>query len=386
MWIELPDELIEATAEINTPMNPLILSIEQLFYSMYRGNNIVYGSENVLDHFQNHKLTSVTTKHIISWIKKMYIYVYEYSDEVTWKIVISSSAKKITRKEKTFTVPLIFFLDYRPVKLLTENESDANLFKNIFNQISTKKKLSTNYTIKFDNDSYHGSNASSKIKSLAENDQMMLAFVDTDCDFEGDSCKSTYTGANTSYKKFKDSKIIHLHAPNVREKENLIPPNMYLAVMNEESKLLKILKEHFLIDENIIKYFDIKDGIKYKKVRGSKWYETYKDLINKCRDEGIFDTPPKGCEKEDEYTCIKGIGANACDVVNRVILDRSVHIDTAINKNSIAKSKKEEIERCRENIFQDLPDYLMREWEDIFGLLFSWGCCLSDELIPCYEM
>lgn len=57
--------------------------------------------------------------------------------------------------------------------------------------------------------------------------------------------------------------MILLQSLDAREKENLFPPYMYIALCEEKAQFLSVI-DKLIEDENIIKYFDIKDGIKYK--------------------------------------------------------------------------------------------------------------------------
>ena len=47
----------------------------------------------------------------------------------------------------------------------------------------------------------------------------------------------------------------------VREKENLFPPSAYMLLCEEKMTFLMVLNQ-FIEDEKVIKYFDIKDGVK----------------------------------------------------------------------------------------------------------------------------
>lgn len=103
-----------------------------------------------------------------------------------------------------------------------------------------------------------------------------------------------------------------------REKENLFPPSVYLLLCQECTDLLTTLNK-FIDNEKIIKYFDIKDGVKYKKYKICGWKQYYKSVIEEFEKTGAYRLPIEG-DDLDKFICIKGIGDKMCDIACQALL------------------------------------------------------------------
>lgn len=206
--------------------------------------------------------------------------------------------------------------------------------------------------------------------------------MDSDREWQGAKAGDTFRCANTAYKKVKKNHMINMYELGVREKENLMSPSMYLLVSNRNTKLLEILNEEIL-DEKIIKYFDIKDGIKYKRRKNVDWVAHYNKILDKAVLRGIYSEPSEEDPKKDEHLCIEGIGADLSDLARKVLLEDDMSIEL-MKQYGIYDDKIQLIFLKKEYIVDELPNYLKNEWEDISDLLFSWGCCISSSKLPIY--
>ena len=385
MWIELPDEIIENIKEITNPLDKSIIIIDTLFTSMIKCQHIIFGSETLLKYLERCDLISPTNRKFIQWIRQQYIYVYECYEILPYKINVILQGDTIKRVGDIFYVPLKFLYEVRETKLLSENENDALLFLNIFSHVNKVKKLSSNFSIRFENDSFHGGNAPSKLNQAIIEERIMICLIDSDKLYVNGKHGDTYRGANDVYKKIKNNHVIHMKELNVREKENLIPPRLYLCITENCKVLLEIL-DGFIDNENIMKFFDLKDGDKFKNTTDENWLSNYQEIFDKCIEKEIYIEPPEDMEGRESYLCIKGIGAKLCDLVNAMILDPSEKYLDYMEQHSVDENKKMLINDFRDKVMDVLPEYLKKEWEEIFNLLFSWGCCLSKDILPTYGL
>lgn len=383
MWIELSDKLAEDITKVKSPMDKSIMVINTLFDSMLKGQHIVFASRELLSYFENHDFISPSNKGFISWIKQKYIYVYECHDIIDFKLIVTSTTSSVKRKDSIFEVPLSYFYEVRETKLLTENENDARLFISIFNIIRKQKRLSTLYDIKVDNASCHGANAASKILQSNSENRITLCILDSDREMKGSARGSTYKGANNAYKEVKKSKVIHLSELGVREKENLMSPNMYLMITDNHKRLLEIL-EGEIENSKIIMFFDIKDGIKYKKYKIHGWVEYYQSVIDKFIAAGIYNIPQDETEATDDFLCLEGIGDKMCDDVCIILLGEEEISEATMEKMCLSEERKSNIRLKRKHILEIIPDYLVCEWVKIYSIMFSWGCCISESNLPTY--
>ncbi len=382
MWIELEDEIFSDIENIIDPFDKKIRALNTLFDSMWRCQHIVFANYVQLMKVAKHPLISQTNQKFVKWIIEKYIYVYECSEMIKCKIYVSAYEIDTYRCEKGYHISIYRCTDIKEAKLLTENETDGNFFKRIYNYIANEKNTDAIYNIKFENDAFHGSNASSKIQEIVKEDRIMLCIVDSDKDYKDGKSGSTFNSANANVRKCNKKHIIMLYELNAREKENLISPEMYLCFI--EDKLLELINNEFK-DENILLYFDIKDGITYKRklVPDIRWNNYYNELINKCEEKNICNLEAK--VEKDIY--IHGIGGSICEKVSSVFLsiDEGETMENII-KASLDKDKKNKIIKNKKMIINNIPPCIKKEWNALYELLFTWGCCLSEKKLPFYQI
>lgn len=384
MWIEIPDENEEYLCSINNAMCRASLAINALIESMLKGQHIVYASRKLLDTIEKLDYINPSNKAFICWIKQKYIYLYSCRDIVEYKIEVTTSADTISVIENTYVVPLNYFFDFRETKLLTENESDGSFFENIYYFIKQDKRTSDMYSVKFENDSCHGANVASKIVQTAKDNRIAICLLDSDREMKGAATGATYKGANKSFNKVKRNHILLLKGLVSREKENLFPPSAYMLLCEEKKGLLAVLNQ-FIKEEKIIRYFDLKDGVKFKKYKIEGWGQYYKTLIDELINAGVYKVPEPEEMKED-FVCLEGIGDKVCDIVCQVLLEEEMISEEVLDRRGVSEDTKEKVREIRQAVKNILPEYMYIEWEQIHNLLFSWGCCISEKKLPNYQM
>lgn len=385
MWIEIPDEIEEYLFNIDDAMSKSSLAINALLESMLKGQHIIYATRELLDKISKLPYINPSNKAFICWIKQQYIYLYGCRDIVEYKIRVTTDADVISVIENIYKVPLDYFYDFRESKLLTENESDGKFFVDIYDFIRKNKKIGDYYSVRFENDSCHGANVSSKIAQNAKENRIAICILDSDREMEGSKVGPTYKGAKNSFNRVKNNHIMHLKALDVREKENLFPPNAYMLLCEEKMPFLRVLHQ-FIEEEKIIKYFDIKDGVKYKKYKINGWEQYYKAVIERLIQEGIYKLPQQEEEDKDNFICIEGVGERICDVVCKVLLEEEIKSEEILDKRGMTEDRKQDVRKMRKSLKDILPQYIYAEWEQIHKLLFSWGCCISESKLPNYQM
>lgn len=385
MWIEIPDEIEEYLYNIDDAMSKSSLAINALLESMLKGQHIVYATRRLLDIISKLPYINPSNKAFICWIKQQYIYLYGCRDIVEYKIRVTTDEESISVNDNIYIVPLDYFFDFRESKLLTENEADGEFFVDIYDFIRKNKKVGDFYSIRFENDSCHGANVASKIIQNAKENRIAICILDSDREMKDSKVGSTYKGANKSFNKVKDNHIMLLKALDVREKENLFPPSAYMLLCEEKIAFLMVLHQ-FVEEEKIIKYFDIKDGIKYKKYKINGWEQYYKAVIDEMTRVGLYKLPQQEKEDNDDFICIEGIGEKICNVLCKVLLEEEIASEEILYSRGITEDKKQKVREVRKSLKDILPPYMYTEWEQIHKLLFSWGCCISENKLPNYQM
>lgn len=383
MWIELPDEIENYICNISNSVCKASLAINNLLNSMIAGKHIVYLSRNLIDKLLDLEYIDRRNKDYYKWVKQHYISIYAISDIIEYSVKIVVDSDRVVLNGKCYQVPLEYFADCRETKLLTENETDGMFFVNIYHYIINHKNEW--HTIKFENDSCHGSNVVSKIKQVADEKRFAICILDSDRDMKGSKIGDTYKGAKNVLKNKKNNYLVCLEDLKVREKENLFPPSIYKLFCEEKKDFLEVLTQ-FENDEKLVGFFDIKDGIKYKKYKIKGWEEYYEIVINSLQEKKIYKLPKSKDKYNGDFVCIEGIGDKLCDRIVNFMLENKCLLCGQNNKTVISKSNIKIIrEKYKGRKF--LPKYMLMEWKRISSLLFTFGCCINiDKKKPIYEI
>ena len=351
MLIEIPDNLEKYLLGLSDPFSEEALALNTLFDSMIKNHHIVFASLQMLETIGALPIIHHTNKYYIEWLISKRVTIYSCIQYIKKRIVITNE-NRIVNKGDYYCVPLRLLVNLRETKFLTEHESDGLFYQFIFVNVMREKGLSQVFSLSLENDSCHGSNVGAKIEQSASDEKMAFCLLDSDKDFPNDSYGSTYKGALRKFKKLRKTHVIGLEVLEVREKENLLPPKWYLNLeLDEQKKHMLNVLNNYIDKKSIYGYFDLKDGIKAKRISESKWLDYFSSVVDELNILEIYDED----NVDDDYVLLEGLGDKKCT---------------------------EAIEKCRDEKYTDLPNYLIKEWNRIFFHLFSWGCALSQEYRP----
>lgn len=392
MWIEIQDNIQNELNMVHDCLSRKSIIINNILKSMLEGKHIVYISRELINKLLTMEIIDQTNKNYLKWIKEKYVELYSLRDRITPKIIITDKVSEIKvdyfnssdGERTTYTVPLDWFFCVNATKFLTENESDYHLFLSISTYINSLEKIDRIININLDNDSCHGANVASKLKSTVK-ENIVLCMLDSDKDMENSRCGDTYKAANNQYKKLKYNSIVHLCSLISREKENLFPPDFYMQICSDKEavKVLRVLNK-FKEKKEIIRYFDIKDGIKSKKNKDKKWNNYYKEVVLELENRNILKKSIS--DVEDDFVCISGIGEKICDKLCIILFDKIDKVNRELTNCQVSLENKARIMEIREEITKNLPKYIYEEWKQIYTYLFSWGCCINKQYQPYYTM
>lgn len=382
MFIEIEEEIF-TEIEKKSCDDIIIVALEGLFDSMYKGMHIVYASpQNLIKLSSNMKL-SERIRNFIKWITREYIWIYSCEDKIKTKLIISKNKSKVEyiKDKGIIYLPIGKVFTINATKLLTEHTSDAVLFKRITTHVLNIKELNSFFSIYFEDDSYYGGNGPDKINQIQNTNRIVLCIVDSDKDYQDGKNGDTYSIVNKAVKNAKEYIPIELYTLGVREKENLFSASIYKEFKN--LLLIEIIDEKFSNDMNLIRFFDIKEGIAYKYLvqKDEKWDFYYNALLEECKKRGIEFNPIIN-EKTPKYL-LPGIGGKLCDKVAEVLLTTD-DVNAVIEKHftDMSLEKRNLLVENRNDILNRLPICLRTEWDRITEYLFSWGCALNCNRLP----
>lgn len=161
-------------------------------------------------------------------------------------------------------VPFSFFVDSgfcQKSCVIVEDENDYGFYEHILKWFIAGR----GYNYNFKCIQGGGTNMGRTISTTLENENIAVAFVDTDIRFPGERIKvnSTCYNCQQAASAVESSSVFHLHVLNLHEIENILPFDIIIGLdWNQED----IKHFQYLIDAdengNIMRFFDIKKGIK----------------------------------------------------------------------------------------------------------------------------
>ena len=328
---------------------------------MVEKNHLVYLDRSSIDRLMSYEFVEYNNKILLQWLKNNYLDISAIRAKVKTKVVITTNIEK--KESSIFYLSVIKENKFLKTKLLTENESDCEFYLKIYNFLNSDSKFS----VKIENDSFHGGNVGAAIKVVNKDKYFVLCIADSDKQYQdsenGDTCKK----AATTVLNLNNSPIpLDLYVAKVREKENLFPFKEYLKFCNPNVKLwVKAILT--VADEEMLRYVDIKDGLVLEKdgvliKHDKKWKSVYGNLIKYCQDRKLFSSIN---DKGHNYTGVNGIGKD---------------ILTTASESFFNKAKYKNLDGSTKivKIFGD-QIFILDEWKELAKKIFDYGCCLSEK-------
>ncbi len=382
MFIELEDDLFDGIEKINDAYDERIQAIDHLFEAMNSGKHIVYAKYSNLQKVYRQETFGKRTREYVKWISDKYVQIYSCRDMVDGLITLSykyDSVKRIERGDKTvFCLPIDMCVNITETKLLTEDDADGIFYIQMAKYVLSQKIGNSIFSLCLENDSYYGSHSEPKIDLIVKSRKIALCICDTDKDYPEDSIGGTCKNVRKAFNKAKKEIAIDLLELPVREKENLFTAEVYSFF--SDKKLVHVLAEKYSENRVISDFFDIKEGVKYKRIlnRSEMWDHFYRDIVKTCEERGFCDLSLTERDGEEKY--IDGIGSKLCDVVADVLFAKNkTKLKTAL---SFSNAKVDETFNSIDRILSRIPEYVYKYWETICKKMFTWGCCLNDVAFP----
>ncbi len=352
--------------------------INDALHSVLHYHHIVYTTIQSIDILLKHGKTDNSNKHILRWMKNYIQNLNSIKNKV--QIIIEPTFNISCIKDKAdnskptkFVINIMDLDEFKESVLISENATDFEFYKYIYHWFNGNSF----YDLSISNIPSNGANADAIIISCNQEKKFSLCIVDSDKDFEKGPFGNTYHNAADGDRKRANQNIpFHLHPLKVREKENLFPFNEYLKVENMEKKTQKLVS--LLASEQnqeLLRYYDMKDGIKKKKMNSKKldarWGTLYMPFIEKCKVKGLCeeDNPCVDCEIESCKGCKNEDSKYIWGIGDKLL---------AAASEDFFKRYPKKINNMTEidNIFNN-QKFIIDMWDEIAKLLFSFGCSIS---------
>lgn len=413
-----------------------ISCIENIALSMKEQKHIVFSDYKILHKLVTTEELSRRSRSVFNSVLKRWSSISGLEKILNGKILVVYGEDRIKRVDSEnqviYRVPLQYFNDTEkllPLHIIGEDENDCNIYEDIAKRYIRDNNLGISINTRW----VHGGGnrtGSNYQRELTEYNKICLAIVDSDKEHESCNIGNTAKGIKDVYDINKETCITDIHILKVREKENLIPPNLYnMCSKSSNSKSdMKILSHIF--NNNLLHklyyYSDIKDGITYEgllsnvnnreilfqylneviRSHGQNYLMDkmeeyglggfYNYMIDLLKNYGLTSFDEASCTllefnypSNNEYKITNGIGYLVDSVRTEIIcLELKNIIDSKeqiylTNKN---EGLKKEIEKLKDilvkinRLFDILPNNIKIEWETISKKIITFGCC-SNEFI-----
>ena len=263
MLIFLDDDI---THELN---DNNIIAIQNIAECIRSGRHIIIANRSLLKSLYMLETISPVNQRIF---KHLYNHITQYGmirDRIKTYVHISSAInnveKAITDKHIIYKMPLHIFSDSKNLqetKLICEDLMDCEFYQGLAKYYMRQKHLSG--SIGFEKINGGGLNTGKNYEDkLSATYTPCLAIVDSDKTSPDGLLGETAKYVNNVYSKYNDNHVTYTHILQVREKENLIPPEVYynLELNQDIKKQHEILLRMYNSDyKNSYLYGDIKRG------------------------------------------------------------------------------------------------------------------------------
>lgn len=360
MIIELHDDIDSLLYQTTDPLSKTAQGINKIFQLMLERKHIVFASRKLLSAVNSYNFINPANKSIIAQILIHYVEFYSSLPNTNKKLVVVPSETYFSTIDNNEYITLDKCVNLSQAILSTENPRDYIFYCNLFKFMNTNELA----TINFANNSFAGGSAKDILKSMAINNNILLAICDSDKDYETSELGSTACSVYRFFKNHKDAEAyMDFYILPVREKENLIPLECYELFSEDLKKPLINTIKCFSGNQEFMKYVDLKEGYKLKNINtnSSEWHKLYDCYVEECKKNNIFNT---NATHSDDH-CISGIGGKLAD-------DLSDYFFNGDSNNKLSKKKKKEAANF--DINQHIPSYIMNIYQELFSLMITYGC------------
>ncbi|WP_460271927.1 hypothetical protein [Bacillus sp. NEAU-Y102] len=394
MLIKIDDTVTEFIKSNKNNLNRDSLEVRALnniATAFQQGYHVISASFETLEVLAKLDLLDHNPQRIYHKLFERFTFLPAYEDFCCSYILVKSNEFEFNKNENQhnkmiYEVPLNKFVQLSrlwPTVLLSEDYSDCQFYEKLAHKYIEENKSEINVNINLNLLSGGGVRSYAVYEGEINKGSIVLAIADNDMNHPKAKRGETIVQLEKVYKRHEKTSIIDLYELNVREKENLIPPSMYLMCCNNSSKdiLIELEKiENSQEHQTKLKYIDIKDGIKVKSVKDEHYKKYFRELFEVvnligCSLEEID-------QKNNKEVLMPGIGGKLEDFIKDVFEDG---LEIKLEQKKLVAQKIDSLDDIiqkmeydilkKKNLIDNLPDFLKDEWHTLCNKIISWGCC-----------
>jgi hypothetical protein len=386
------DQYLKDNAHLLNENSLEIKAISNLALSFRSGWHIIIGSLSLFETILSFDFVDSSTKSLFSTLIGQYTFQKSYFDSVDEYILIKNPdhnfVKNIDGSKTVYEVSINHFLDLNKclkTVLVTEDDNDYEFYIKLTQKYIKENRNISNIGITFFPGNGGGANSYKSYERYIREGSMVLAIGDSDKAYPTADIGQTLKQLRRIYQKYKSASIIDLYELEVREKENLIPPSLYLIGINSSSKgFVEKLLQIEQLDQHREKLFflDLKDGFEAGKFKKNQqlveyYYSLFSDIQNliSCSVDEIE-------QKEDREKVMNGDGGIIEQFLTNVLGNGLENqLEEKRKLNSIPPQILIELEqniKKKKNLFNNIPFFYEETLNKLCKKVFDWGCCKGD--------
>jgi hypothetical protein len=339
-----------------------IIAIDRLAHDYFLGKNILVSDLSTLEFLSSLEGLSDIAKNVfLSLCSRVYEFKL-YKELFLTKVIVHKLEQSINNHEESYYLDLNETVNISEAVLLSENLSDCVFYESLITHLKSSKPEYEGIGIRFHHSACGGSQADIHARNELDSGKFVLQLVDTDKKFCDSKFGESYKKAYNVYLELRGKKVIGIHTPCLRAKENYIPPNEYMKIPICDNKIKKIVKflDDLTQDESkydLLRYLDIKNGYKIKH---------YLELANLSEDFNYF------------FKYLDHIEAlNLKLPISREDSSLDLNAKVMISLKSVFKFYVDN-DYIKSIDYKKQPIYILNEWEKLFKRGISWGCCIPE--------
>lgn len=351
--------------------------------------HILIGTLNVVEFLKDFIPLDESAKRIYSNLYSKYSYMGAYEEIFDSHILIKSKefpfSKNLIDGKIVFEVPITDFYDIESVHktaLIGEDRSDCEFYEGLAKKYFSANHKNANINLNFFHENGGGINTYKSLRYYSENKRISITIADSDKRYPESNVGNTLRKLRTEYNKHENQAITELIELPVREKENLIPPSMYLYCCNnsdrgrlEKLALLEQVEKH---SEKLF-YLDYKEGLTVKSYKKDPELQKYiNDLLRDMPHLGTCNLDNVETLSED-HILIEGISMNISDYFSNGFFKEGLekNLEAKLKVINIPEAVIEELRtniEVKDKMFNHLPINFKVHIEEICKKLIDWGC------------
>lgn len=364
------------------PQDPVLRSLNALGDSIYQRFHLLTADLETLEYIVGLGQLDRIPQGIFQYFLDKYSF-FDFPEIVTKRLVwVIGSLFQIDTAQENPQFTGCFFLDIeqnpclpKKSKLICEDFRDCDLYIAMAKALHERNEYAKEIGLELESAFCGGSQAFITLEHTMFEKYFVFMVMDSDKKSKNDNFGKSAKAA-VDYLEENPREILDLYILKVGEKENLIPPS-WMLLSHDWEKLEHDLKEFATLEEipwgqEILSYFDVKEGIETKKL--VNFLGEFQDFLKKLDGE-------KNQNKNHFYG---RFGKKVSEFFQTNLLEGGLQERLQNMKSGSATAEELQLLQSKineaENFLDEIPEYVKSDWDSIYFGALDFGCGLNKDL------